>query len=154
MERLRVNGAVQAPREFGFDDLTKLPGQVADVASLVPGREGAGVRLQSLLDAVDVRPEATHVTLTSTDGGFSATVALAAVRDAVVAYRLGSESLPREKGGPLRFFIPNVEPCAVGGVDACANVKFLGCIQLTTAPGPDSRPTTVRAHEELHAKER
>ncbi len=154
MERLRVDGAVERPREFGFDDLAALPGQVPDVGALIPGRDGHGVRLQSLLDAVGVRPEVTHITLTSTDGRFSASVPLAAVREAVVAYRLGNAPLPHDKGGPMRFFIPNVEQCAVGGVDACANVKFLGRIHLTTTPGVDTRPTTAGAHEELHAKER
>jgi DMSO/TMAO reductase YedYZ molybdopterin-dependent catalytic subunit len=150
MDRLRVDGAVGLARDFGFDDLAALPGQVPDISTLIAGREGGGVRLQSLLDAVGARAYGTHVTLTSTDGRFSASVPLAAVRDAVVAYRLGNAPLPREKGGPLRFFIPNVEQCAVGGVDACANVKFLGRIRITAGAGEDTRPTTVRAHEELH----
>ena len=153
MNLLRVDGAVREPREFGFDDLSALPGQVSDVAALIAGREGGAVRLQALLDAVGVQSAATHVTLTSTDGKFSASVPLAAVHDAVVAYRLGDAPLPREKGGPLRFFIPNVEQCAIGGVDACANVKFLGRIHLMTAPGADTRPTSVHAHQELHNRE-
>ena len=154
MIRLRVEGEVEAPREFGFADLAALPGQVPDVGTLVPGREGAAVRLQALLDAVGVRARAGHLTLLSSDGKFSASVPLAAVRDAVVAYRLGDQPLPPEKGGPLRFFIPKVEQCAQGGVDACANVKFLGCICVTTAPGTDTRPTTARAHAELHTRDR
>jgi hypothetical protein len=48
------------------------------------------------------------------------------------------------------FFITNVEECAIGEVDACANVKFLGTIQLTIGPGPDTRPGSVREHEALH----
>ena len=154
MPRLRVEGEVHAPRDFGFDELAQLPGQVPDMAALLPGRDGGAVRLQSVLDAVGVGAAASHLTLSSTDGKFSASVPLDAVREAVVAYRLGNQPLPREKGGPMRFFIPQVEQCAVGGVDACANVKFLGCIRVTRAAGADTRLTTARAHADLHAKDR
>jgi len=46
--------------DFDFEALTRLPGQIADIAPLVPGRTGGGVRLASLLDAVQPHPEATH----------------------------------------------------------------------------------------------
>jgi 2-dehydropantoate 2-reductase len=76
-----------------------------------------------------------------------------AVRDAIVAYRLGNEPLPEKKGGPFRFLIPNIEECAIGGVDACANVKFLARIELSRHPGQDDRPTSKTAHGEHHSKE-
>jgi hypothetical protein len=139
---------------MSFSDLAALPGQDADDARLIPGREGGAVRLASILGAVGCNPAATHVTLTSTDGRFSASVPLEAVRDAVVAYRLGDAPLPERLGGPLRFFIPNVEQCAIGGIDACANVKFLGSIELTRDPGLDTRPTSEREHALLHEHER
>ena len=153
MTRLSVDGGAGTPQQLGFDDLAKLDGQVADVADLVPGRRGGGVRLDAILAAVRADPAATHVTLSSTDGTFSASVPLEAVRDAVVVYRLGGEPLPESLGGPLRFLIPAVDKCAVGGVDACANVKFLGSIRLSRGAGRDTRPTTERAHLDLHEKE-
>jgi hypothetical protein len=153
MDTLRVEGEVQQSRSFSFADLAALPQQVADVGQLLPGREGGGVRLRSILDQVAPSSDATYITLTSTDGKFSASVPLAAVREAIVAYRLGDEPLPAKKGGPFRFFIPNVEECAIGEVDACANVKFLGAIHFSPTPGVDNRPTSKPGHEEHHTKE-
>jgi hypothetical protein len=153
MEALRIEGEVQHIRSFGFDDLATLPDQVSDISQLMPGREGGGVRLRSLLEQVHPTSSATFITLKSTDGKFSASIPLEAVQDAIVAYRLGDEPLPEKKGGPFRFFIPNVEECAIGGVDACANVKFLGTMQLSHNPRADNRPTSKMNHEEHHTKE-
>lgn len=153
MMQLRIEGEVRSPRDFGFDDLRALPGQVEDVGQIVPGREGSGIRLRSILDLVGPHGAAKYITLESTDGKFSASVPLEAVRDAIVAYRLEDEPLPSKKGGPFRFLIPNVEECAVGEVDACANVKFLGRVHLSRQPGRDVRPTSAQAHEEHHHKE-
>lgn len=153
MEPLRIDGAVRFPRSFAFADLASLPEQIQDVGTLIPSREGGGVRLRSLLAAVEPTAEATHITLVSSDGAFSASVPLAAVQDAIVAYRLGDEPLPTKKGGPVRFFIPQVEECAIGEVDACANVKFLSLIRLSHGPGSDTRPTSKREHEEHHQHE-
>lgn len=153
MDALRIEGEVRQARSFGFGDLMTLPEQVPDISQLIPGREGGGVRLRSLLAQVGPASSAAYITLRSTDGKFSASIPLDAVQDAVVAYRLGNEPLPEKKGGPFRFFIPHVEECAIGGVDACANVKFLGTIHLSQQPGIDNRPTSKTTHEEHHTKE-
>lgn len=142
---LRVEGEVRTPRAFRFADLATLPEQIMDIGTLIPGRQGGGVWLRALLDATDVGERATYLTLHATDGQFSASVPIEAVRDhAVVLYRLGNEPLPVEQGGPMRFLITNVEACGIGEVDACANVKFLGTIELTEGPGVDTRPTSPR----------
>ncbi|MBM4258524.1 MAG: hypothetical protein FJ147_21830 [Deltaproteobacteria bacterium] len=153
MGSLRIEGAVTTRRDFSFADLAALPNQIADVSQLVPGREGGGVRLQSILDQVAPTAAAQHLTLQSSDGKFSASIPLAAVREAIVAYRLGNEPLPEKKGGPFRFLIPHIEECAIGEVDACANVKFLARIELSQQPGADNRPTSKTSHEEHHTKE-
>lgn len=153
MESLRIEGEVRQVRAFTFADLAALPAQVSDISQLIPGREGGGVRLQAIVDEVHPSSAAAYITLKSTDGKFSASIPLEAVRNAVVAYRLGNEPLPAKKGGPFRFLIPNVEQCAIGAVDACANVKFLGEICFSSQPGEDNRPTSNVAHEEHHTKE-
>ena len=153
MGTLRVEGEVTISRHFSFRDLATLPDQISDVSLLVPGREGGGVRLQSILDQVVPTTAVQYITLQSTDGKFSASIPLAAVRNAIVAYRLGNDPLPEKKGGPFRFLIPNIEECAIGGVDACANVKFLGRIELSQHAGKDNRPTSPAAHEDLHTQE-
>jgi DMSO/TMAO reductase YedYZ molybdopterin-dependent catalytic subunit len=140
-QTLEVCGQVRQPGAFDFEALTRLPGQIEDIATLVPGRTGGGVRLASLLDAVQLRPEATHITVESNDGSFSASVPLAVVDSGVVLYRLGSQALPTQQGGPFRFLITDAQTCATGGADLCANVKFVGRIALSTGPGRDTRPT-------------
>jgi len=128
---LRVDGDIRTPREFGFDDLAALPDQIADVGMLAAGREGGAVRFRSLLDAVGVSAAASRATLESIDGTFSQDAPLAALQSAVLVYRLGERPLPADRGGPVRFLIPNLEECDVGGVDRCTNVKALGRVRIS-----------------------
>ena len=153
MSTLRVQQEGKAVQEFDFQELSHLDGQVDDVSKLIPGRVGGAVRLQAILDRLEPSPELDYLTVESTDGGFAASVPLEALRGALIAYRLGDEPLPKEKGGPLRFLIPDDEGCATGGADACANVKFVGTLRLTKGPGKDTRPRTPRQHTELHERE-
>jgi DMSO/TMAO reductase YedYZ molybdopterin-dependent catalytic subunit len=142
---LEVCGQVQTPATFDVEALTRLPGQIEDVAVLVPGRTGGGVRLASLLEVVQPQPQVTHLTIESTDGSFSASVPLAAVVDSgVLLYRLGDQALPEQQGGPFRFLITDAQACATGGADLCANVKFVGRIALSDALGRDTRPLEPR----------
>ena len=113
----------------------------------------ARVTLQAILDRLQPDRDLDYLTVESTDGGFAASVPLEALRQAVIAYRLGDQPLPRDKGGPLRFLIPNDEGCATGGADACANVKFVGTLRLTKGRGKDTRPETPRQHAGLHERE-
>jgi len=119
-QALEVCGQVRQPGSFDFKALTCLPGQIEDIAPLVPGRTGGGVRLASLLDAVQPHPEATHLTVESTDGSFSASVPLAAVVESgVVLYRLGGERSQNSRAGhfdfssPMRRLVPQVELISV-----------------------------------------
>ncbi len=138
---LEVGGQVRQPGMFDFERLTRLPGQIEEIATLVPGRTGGGVRLVSLLEAVQPHPGATHITVESADGSFSASVPLAAVvASGVVLYRLGAQALPTQQGGPFRFLITDAQACATGGADLCANVKCVGRIALSAGPGRDTRP--------------
>ncbi len=149
-----VSGLVGRPLELGHEDLAALPGQVDDVSTLAPGREGSAVRFTSVLEAASAQAGAEFLTLEA-DGGFAASVPLAAVADqALLLYALDGEPLPQEKGGPVRFLIPDPAACGTADVDTCANVKWLNSIHLGTERGRDVRPTTLRAHEALHEAER
>ena len=152
MTQLHVEGEVRSPQAFGFAELQALPDQIRDVSQLIPGREGSAVRLQTVLEQVGPKEAVRYITLESTDGKFSASVPLEAVQEGIIAYRFNDTALPENKGGPYRFFIPNVAECHVGEVDACANVKFLGRIYLSHEKGRDVRPTGPQAHEEHHQK--
>ena len=149
-----VSGLVARPLELGHAELAALPGQVDDVSTLAPGREGSAVRFTSVLEAASAQAGAEFLTLEA-DGGFAASVPLAAVADqALLLYALDGEPLPQEKGGPVRFLIPNPAACGVADVDTCVNVKYLNSIHLGAERGRDVRPTTLQAHEALHEAER
>ena len=149
---LEVTGLVDRPHEYDFSDLAALPDQIADVSQLAPGREGAAVRLATVLSAVKPRPEARYITLQA-EGGYSASVPLDAVADhAVILYTLDGEPLPAKLGGPLRFLIPDVAACQTAEVDSCASVKYLRRIVISAERGKDTRPRTLREHTVLHAE--
>lgn len=143
MDKLTCSGQVEAPADFGPDELARLPEQVPDVSALVPGRQGRAVKFGALLDHVRPKPGATHVTLSGDAGKFSASVPVDAVREALILYRLGDGALPAEQGGPFRFLIPDAKSCRDTSkpVDRCANVKFLERIELTEGTGADTRPS-------------
>ena len=153
MSSLRIEQEGKAAEELDFHQLSALDGQIDDVSALIPGRVGGAVTLQAILDRLQPDQALDYLTVESTDGGFAASVPLEALRQAIIAYRVGDEPLPRDKGGPLRFLIPNDEGCATGGADACANVKFVGTLRLTKGRGKDTRPETPRQHAGLHERE-
>jgi DMSO/TMAO reductase YedYZ molybdopterin-dependent catalytic subunit len=129
---LHVTGAVEAPLELAADALRALPGQVADISTLIPGRDGAAVRFTSVIASARPHASATHATLTSADGSFEATVPLAGVAEALLVHSLGGAPLPEQFGGPVRMLIPDAATCKTSDVDACANVKALARIHLHT----------------------
>lgn len=152
--KLAVEGLIERPREFGDDDLAALGGQIDDVATVVPGREGRAVRLASLLESVGVREGASHLTVVAESETFAASVPLDAVGDAVLVYRLGDAPLPERLGGPVRLLIPDAARCGRDEVDTCANVKFVETLRLDAGRGLDTRPTTRDEHAAIHAPEK
>ena len=92
MTQLRIEGEVSSPHTFSFSDLTRLPGQIADVGQLVPGRDGGGIRLRSLLERVSPADSARYITLESSDGKFSASLPITAVHDAISPIGWGMQS--------------------------------------------------------------
>jgi mannose-6-phosphate isomerase-like protein (cupin superfamily) len=136
---VRVDGEVERTLTFGFVDLAALPDQVAQVGTLIPGRDGSAVRLRALLEGAGVREQATHITFSASADNFSASVPLAAVIDrAVLVYRQGLEPLSTRQGGPVRLFITDVESCDVDSINACTNVKDLDHIRITVTPEADT----------------
>jgi DMSO/TMAO reductase YedYZ molybdopterin-dependent catalytic subunit len=153
MAMLEITGEVRLPLRLDFQQICQLSGQIEDLGALMPGRKGIGVPLREILAAAELGEAATHVTLESTDGSFSASAALKDLGNGVIAYRLGEDPLPRDLGGPFRFFVPEAGACHTGPVDACANVKYLATIRVTTGPGRDTRPTNAAEHQDLHRRE-
>ena len=150
---LEITGLVGNAAKLDFAALAKLPGQVPDIGKLIPGRQGGGVRLESVLANASAKAGAAYITLEASDG-FAASVPLEAIRgQGLVVYRKGDAPLTASEGGPVRFYIIDVESCGVADIDECANVKSIVRIELSATPGHDNRPTTQRAHTELHERE-
>lgn len=150
---LKVSGEVATPREFSFEDLSQIDAefQIADVSKLDATRVGGGVYLEGILRAVQVDDSALYLGLHSSHDNFHASIPLADVRDrSFVIYRLDDGPLPREKGGPVRFYIPDHASCNTAEIDECANVKFVDHIELTVARGLDNRPEDEDEHARLH----
>jgi DMSO/TMAO reductase YedYZ molybdopterin-dependent catalytic subunit len=123
-------------------------GQVADVGLLVPGKQGRAVWLAALLERSGGLAGAQFLCLQSTDPSFAVSLPLAELpRGALVVYELDGEELPAKKGGPFRLLVP-------GHADECVHVKSLARIELSNAPGKDTRPADDEAHRALHAKKK
>lgn len=140
MPLLIVDGLVQNRLSLEFDDLSSYPTevQIPDVSKLVPKREGQALKLTAILAAAQPLIEAKYVTLHSSDGSFSASIALEEIQDrALVVYQKEGKVLPESLGGPIRFLIPEFN-------DPCANVRGLGRIELTATPGRDTRPSLTQ----------
>jgi DMSO/TMAO reductase YedYZ molybdopterin-dependent catalytic subunit len=147
---LEVGGLVNRPCTYDYDGLSALSGQVPDISALADDRVGAAVRLDAIVAAVAPTQDVRYVTLFA-EGDYSACVPLDAVIDqAVLIYSLDGSPLPRARGGPLRFFIPDVAACHTATVDSCANVKYVRKIVLSAEPGIDSRPKNVAQHLRIH----
>ena len=150
---LSIRGSVSNASSYDFAGLAALPGQVADVSQLADGREGGAVTLAAVLAHARPTDDARFITIEA-KGNYSASVPLDAVRDqAILIYRLGDESLPGDKGGPVRFFVPDVAACQTDEVDQCANVKYVQSIVLSAERGQDTRPQNVKQHVDLHLDE-
>jgi hypothetical protein len=154
MTGLIIEGLVAGTRSLDAQTLASLAGQVPDVSTLAPGKEGIAVRLASVLDEVGLSEDAGFITIHA-EGSYSASVPLEAVKDhAILIYGLGGAPLPRDKGGPIRFFIPDVAACQTDEVDQCANVKYVQRIVLSADPGQDTRPKTPKQHVDIHVDEK
>ena len=140
--QLTIDGEVATPLMFSRTDIAALPvdSMIPDVSQLESHRQGRAVQLAALLDQVKPAASATHVTLHASADNFAASIPLDAVRDSgVVIFEIDGQALEAKHGGPYRFLIPNADACQTAELDACANVKFLDRIELTTGKGRDTR---------------
>ncbi len=115
-------------------ELRRLPGLVGDVGTLVPGAVGTAVPVASILDRIDLGPEATHCSVVSRDASYSASIPIDDLRSGGwLAFALDDAPLPAEHGGPLRLTVAE-------GATLCWNVKDVAELRFTTGKEPDSVP--------------
>ena len=153
---LKVTGEVENARTFGYDDLEQVAVdfQIPDFATIDAKRPGRAVMLEGILATVRATDAAKFLGLHSAHDDFHASIPLDDVRArSYVIYGLDGAPLPREKGGPIRFFIPDHAQCNTEEIDECANVKYVDHIELTRERGFDNRPTDDEEHAKLHEHE-
>jgi hypothetical protein len=109
---LRVDGLVDNPMNFTYENLTSFP-VVSDVVTLkcVAGPQGTanwtGVRLRAILDMVGISGGAQEVIFIAEDGYTSSlTISDATNEDVLLAYEMNGEILPVDHGFPVRLVVP------------------------------------------------
>ncbi len=150
---LRIDGEVENPTEFTYEDLASIESsqQVLDVSRLGFKRGGDAVHLEAVLLRVVPKPGAKYITLHSSMDDFHASVPLEPIRKhGLLVYRLNNAPLTVSAGGPFRFFIEDYAACHTDEVDECANVKFVDHIELSAQRGHDNRPADETQHTALH----
>jgi DMSO/TMAO reductase YedYZ molybdopterin-dependent catalytic subunit len=114
--RLAVDGLVDAPGSFGYEELRALPRseQVSTFHCVtgwsVKNVRWAGVRLSTLLDAVHVRPAGRVLSFVSAERPYvdTLTIEQARLHDVLLAYEMDGRPLARVHGAPLRLVIPEM----------------------------------------------
>ncbi len=107
--RLQVDGLVENPRNFTYEEITGLP-QTSKVVDLncVEGwsftAKWTGVKIAEIFEEVGVTDEATTVIFYSADGySTSLDKDYLLENDIILAYRLNDVTLPPERGFPLQL---------------------------------------------------
>ncbi len=113
--RLRVDGAVESPQSFTYDELTARDGDGAAgdrqraVLDCTSGwyaeRDWEGVRVGDLLDVAGTAEGSQWVRFRSVTG-YRWSLPLADARDALLATHVGGEPLSHGHGAPLRLVAP------------------------------------------------
>lgn len=135
--RVRIEGAVVQPVSLDREAIASLPAEhQLDIATVIPGMKGRGIRLKGLLDVPALALDADHIAIHAWDGKYSACLTLQQAKEyGVLLYELDGAPLPDATGGPFRLVTPGLG-------DLCANVKGVGRIEVTRGPGRDTRETT------------
>jgi DMSO/TMAO reductase YedYZ molybdopterin-dependent catalytic subunit len=110
-----IEGLVAEPRSWSWDEAHALPDSTfeGDIHCVTRwsklGTRFAGVSVDTLLDAVGVKDEATHA-LAFCYGGYTTNLPLADLRSgqAWIAWDYEGGPLPAEHGGPARLLVPHL----------------------------------------------
>ena len=143
---LTIEGLVGSARTWTLPELRALPpstfaGDIHCVTTWSKlGTSFGGVSVDTLLEAVAPRPEATHVVVSSY-GGYTTNLPLEDVTGgkAWVVWDWEGQPLPREHGGPVRFLVPRallLEVGEVGHRPAAARPRRAGLLGAQRLPQP------------------
>jgi DMSO/TMAO reductase YedYZ molybdopterin-dependent catalytic subunit len=132
--RLKIDGLVERPLELTYADLRALPRaeQVSDFHCVtgwsVKNVHWGGVRFRDLLAAAKPLPAAKALAFVSAEQPYvdSLTLEQAYLKDAMLAYEMDGQPLPRPHGAPARVVIPEMY--------GYKNTKWVERIVVTNRP--------------------
>jgi DMSO/TMAO reductase YedYZ molybdopterin-dependent catalytic subunit len=113
--RLNITGAVEHPATWTWHDLKSAPQthKLSDIHCVTSwsryDNNWDGVTTHDLMEAVQPRPEATHVLLTSNDG-YTTNLTLEdfSSPEALLVHTWEGQPLPLDHGGPVRLVVPHL----------------------------------------------
>lgn len=128
---LRIDGAVAAPVVLTYDEVDGAGDETEATLDCTSGfystQRWCGARIGRLLERVRVRPDATWVSAVSVTG-YRWSLPIQAARAALLATRVGGESLSYDHGAPARLVAP--------GRRGFQWVKWVVRLELRTEPDP------------------
>ena len=133
--RLDITGVVEFPTSWTWHDLISAPQthKVSDIHCVTSwsryDNNWDGVTTHDLMEAVQPKPEATHVLLTSNDG-YTTNLSLEdfSSPEALLVHSWESQPLPLDHGGPVRLVVPHLY--------FWKSAKWLRRIEFATADHP------------------
>jgi DMSO/TMAO reductase YedYZ molybdopterin-dependent catalytic subunit len=132
-----VAGAVAEPLTMQASDLAARETVAVEAATGCAGETTApdrwrGVRVGTVLDRSRPRTDASHALVRSADPEFACGFDLDRLRDALLAVRLDGDSIPTERGGPVRLLVDDA--------DCWERVKWVSRIEVLDE-SPDEADT-------------
>ena len=133
--RLDITGVVEFPTSWTWHDLISAPQthKVSDIHCVTTwsryDNNWDGVTTHDLMEAVQPKPEATHVLLTSNDG-YTTNLSLEdfSSPEALLVHSWEGQPLPLDHGGPVRLVVPHLY--------FWKSAKWLRRIEFATADHP------------------
>jgi DMSO/TMAO reductase YedYZ molybdopterin-dependent catalytic subunit len=114
--RLKIEGLVDKPISFSFDEIKALPQKVHTKKFVcvegwgLDNQKWEGVHLKEVFSRVKIDPKARFVTFHALGGEYKDSLSLkeALESDTMLAYKLNDKNLSPEQGFPLRLIIPRM----------------------------------------------
>ena len=132
---LDITGAVENPTTWRWHDLMSAPQthKLSDIHCVTSwsryDNNWDGVTTHDLMEAVQPKPEATHVLLTSNDGyTTNLTIEDFSSPEAILVHKWEGQPLPLDHGGPVRLVVPHLY--------FWKSAKWLRRIEFATADHP------------------
>ncbi len=114
---IRLHGLVRSHLTLTLNDLLALPAVQLPCTIACEGTASRntrighafweGIPLRALLEQAGLLPEAHYAHVASTDG-YATTLSIEAFKNALLAYRMNGDVLPREHGYPARLIMPGL----------------------------------------------